>query len=358
MCEKMIFAVGSYGASDSHNLRVFSVDGKGAEIEQTAAVSAGTNPSFVCSSQDGRFLYVVNEKNRKQHGSFGTIRTFHLDAENYSLSPVSEIGTAGDDPCFVTESPSGEFLIAVNYSSGTVVVFMKDRGGIPEELVHKVRLVGFGPDKQRQNSAHPHWAVFSPDGKYLYIPDLGSDRIWIFTMGRGGKLRTGVIPAVIMPSGSGPRVLTFDTGRNIAFCLNELSSTIVQFRYDPETGLLHRQKEVSTLPPEYRGPNTAAELYVRRNTVIASNRGHDSLAVIEYEESGFSRKGVWISSGGETPRSFCVGPKDEEYGSIVAAANQSSDSVVLFTFKQQEMHKIRELKIPAPSCVRVVNRSV
>jgi 6-phosphogluconolactonase len=354
MNRTMMIAVGTYGNPDSHNLRVLSVFGDAAEIEQAAAVSAGINPSYVLGSRDGKLLYVANERNRKQHGDGGTIRTYAVAHPGGSLSPVSEISSAGENPCFLAESPGGVFLVAVNYTGGTLAVFSKDRRGVPRQLVHKTRLVGFGPVRNRQDGSHPHGAVFSPDGRYLYVPDLGADRIWIFTMDLHGRLRAGVIPAVIMAPGSGPRSLAFDADRNAAFCLNELSSTIVQFRFDRETGMLHKHRTVSSLPDDYRGPNLAAELAVWNHTVVASNRGHNSLVFLHYDENGFHSDAVWLESGGSTPRSFCICSDPEGRTAYLAAANQGSHTVRLFGLTDSGFKVLRDLKIPSPACVRAL----
>lgn len=354
MSERQLFAIGTYGSEQSHNLRLIEIKGHGAGIRQTAAISAGINPSYVCPSNDGKWLYVINEKNRKIHGCFGTIRTYSLDDTAYSLSFVSEIGTRGDDPCCMAESPGGKFLIAVNYGSGTVVVIAKDDDGVLKDIVHKSLLMGFGPNRKRQQSAHPHWVTFSPDGKYVYISDLGSDRIWIFTLSDIGKLRAADNPAVLAAPGSGPRVLEFDSAKSIAFGLNELSSTIIQFRYEKETGMLHRHKEISTLPEGFRGHSTASEIHLYDHRLIVSNRGHNSLVLIQYEDTGFMDDPVWIESGGKTPRSFAVCRDSDGNGSYIVAANRDSDSVVVFDMVPMGTWPVRELKITAPSCVRII----
>lgn len=354
MGEKQIVAIGTYGQEQTHNLRLIEISGHGAGIRQTAAVSAGINPSYVCPSADGRWLYVVNEKNRVSHGSYGLIKTYSIDYESYSISFISEIDTRGDDPCCIAETLDRNFLIAVNYGSGSVIVIAKDKDGILKNIVHKTLLMGFGPNRKRQQSAHPHWVTFSPDGNYVYITDLGSDRIWIFTMTLDGKLRAADIPAVLMPPGSGPRALVFDGSKGIAFCLNELSSTITPFRYEKETGMLHSHKAVLTLPEGFRGYNTASEIHIHDQTIIASNRGHDSLVFIQYEDTGFKNDPVWVESGGKTPRSFAVCGDSDGNGAYIIAANRNSDSVVIFDMVPMGVWPVRELKIPSPSCVRLV----
>jgi len=354
MDDKQIVAIGTYGPEETHNLRLIEISGHGAGIRQTSAVSAGINPSYACPSADGRWLYVVNEKNRKSHGSYGVIKTYAIDDETYSLTYVSEIETRGDDPCYMAETLDRNFLIAVNYGSGSVIVIAKDENGVLQDIIHKTLLMGFGPNRKRQQGAHPHWVTFSPDGDYVYITDLGSDRIWIFTMTFDGKLRAADIPAVLMPPGSGPRALVFDSEKGIAFSLNELSSTITPFRYEKETGMLHSHKAISTLPEGFRGHNTASEIHLHDQTIVASNRGHNSLVFIQYEDTGFKNDPVWVESGGKIPRSFSICSDSDGSSAYIVAANRNSDSIVIFDMVPMGVWPVRELKITAPSCVRLV----
>lgn len=61
------------------------------------------------------------------------------------------------------------------------------------------------PNTERQDGSHPHQTVEGPDGT-LYIPDLGSDRIWAVAL-KDGKLE--LKGELVAPSGCGPRHAVF-----------------------------------------------------------------------------------------------------------------------------------------------------
>jgi 6-phosphogluconolactonase len=56
------------------------------------------------------------------------------------------------------------------------------------------------------------------------------------------------------------------------------------------------------------------------------------------------------STGGKTPRNFGIDPT----GSFVLAANQSSDSVVVFRVDQQsgKLTQAASIEVPTPVCVK------
>jgi 6-phosphogluconolactonase len=86
---------------------------------------------------------------------------------------------------------------------------------------------------------------------------------------------------------------------------------------------------ISTLPKGFSGNNTTAEiaLHPNGNSLYASNRGHDSIAVFTVDQK--TGKLTFVehqSTQGHTPRHFAIDPT----GRWLLAENQGSDSVVVF----------------------------
>jgi 6-phosphogluconolactonase len=85
----------------------------------------------------------------------------------------------------------------------------------------------------------------------------------------------------------------------------------------------------STLPPEFTGLNTTAEVRVHANGrfVYGSNRGHDSLAVFERDAAtGLLSRLEIVPCGGQHPRHFSLSPD----GAWLVCANMNSDSLTVF----------------------------
>ena len=83
------------------------------------------------------------------------------------------------------------------------------------------------------------------------------------------------------------------------------------FRYDADAGALTRLLTQSTLPMNFSGFNTCAAIHAHPNGrfVYASNRGHDSIAVFEFDAAAESLQLRSVhKSGGRTPRDFALTP--------------------------------------------------
>ena len=90
-----------------------------------------------------------------------------------------------------------------NYNGGNLSVLsaMVDGSlGTPKTINH----TGSGVVKNRQEKPHVHASVFSEDNKYLFVPDLGTDKVVVYTFNPGsGKLAEST--AIRTEPGTGPR---------------------------------------------------------------------------------------------------------------------------------------------------------
>ena len=86
---------------------------------------------------------------------------------------------------------------------------------------------------------------------------------------------------------------------------------------------------LSTLPPDYTGENSGAEIAVaaRGRFVYCSNRGHDSIARFAADpRTGLLTATGWTPSQGRVPRFIGLDPS----GRFLYATNEQSDNVVIW----------------------------
>ena len=136
-------------------------------------------------------------------------------------------------------------------------------------------------------------------------------------------------PFASAPAGSGPRHFAFAPNNKFGYLIEEMGSSLTTFSYDAAGGVLHSLGTISTLPPDFKGKSTCAEVFVHPNGkfVYGSNRGHDSIAVFSIDPvKGTPTPIQYVSTQGKTPRGFGIDPT----GSYLIAANQDSDSLVVF----------------------------
>ena len=101
------------------------------------------------------------------------------------------------------------------------------------------------------------------------------------------------------------------------------------YEYEPGHGKLSEIHSVSTLPDGFGGENSTADIHVHPDGrfLYGSNRGHNTLAIFEIDEStGRLTPLGHQSTGGKTPRNFAIHPD----GRFLYVANQDTDDIISF----------------------------
>src|SRR5438477_4296704 len=214
---------------------------------------------------------------------------------------------------------------------------------------------GSSVNRDRQEAPHAHCVVFDPTNRFVYSCDLGTDKVMIFRFdSRQGKLMPSEQRWVQVKPGAGPRHLAFDSAGRHLFVLSELHSTITAFARDPEKGSLHELQTLSTLPKDFTGTNTGADIHVSRDGrfLYCSNRGHDSIAIFKIDMlTGALTAMGHESTRGLTPRNFAIDPT----GAFLLVANQKSDNIIVFRLDQKTgglSSTGTVVLVPSPVCLK------
>ncbi|MCL2447384.1 MAG: lactonase family protein [Polyangiaceae bacterium] len=323
-------APGGHVPSTATGISVFRmrVDDGGLLLVQTVAAE---NPSFLAVAPAGSRLYATVENGMAGGQPAGGVSAFAIDAKTGALSPEGGQPTRGTFPAHLSVAPSGTFLLASNYGTGTFLAYRLGPDGSIGTLTGEARGAGngAGPRADRQEGPHAHQILTGPDGRCIFGVDLGSDRIYAWTLDADGRLAPAPVPSASVESGAGPRHIAFHPGGAVAYVISELSSTVGVFRYEPARCALVWAQTVSTLPAGYGGPNVAAEIRVHPSGrfVYATNRGHNSVAALAVDpQSGMLTPIGWEPSRGDWPRGMNIDPS----GTFVYVANQNSNSIVVF----------------------------
>jgi 6-phosphogluconolactonase (cycloisomerase 2 family) len=282
------------------------------------------NPSWLELDRRQRVIYAA-------HGDGEVVTAFAIDEPTGRLRPLGSQATRGRNGVRLGVDPSNRFIVVANYSSGTVAVLSITVDGSPGPLTDLSTLSGTpGPHRTEQTSAHPHDVVFEPRGRFIVVPDKGLDATFVFTLdAASGKLVPATPPSVASQPGAGPRHTAFHPSKPYAYVLMELDSTIATYRFDGERGALAPLQVITTLPPAFTGKSTTSEIAVAPSGrfLYASNRGHDSLAILAIDPASGTLSPVgWEPTQGKTPRFFAIDPS----GTFLYAANQDSDAIVTF----------------------------
>ncbi|HXY39706.1 MAG TPA: lactonase family protein, partial [Vicinamibacteria bacterium] len=241
--------VGTYTDTGSRGVYRLSLDASAAGATLGAPVLAGEsqNPSFLALHPNGRVLYAVNEVERFGGRVTGAVSAFAIDARTGDLALLNQQPSEGADPCHLSVDHQGRNLLVANYGGGTVAVLPIDADGRLRPASSVQHHQGTGPNRERQEKPHAHGIYLDQAERYALATDLGADRVFVYAYdARAGTLTPRA--AASLPPGSGPRHLAFDPAGTHVYVINELTSDIIAFGYDTNTGALHALQRVSTVP--------------------------------------------------------------------------------------------------------------
>ena len=322
------------------------------------------------------------------------------------LEMVKEMSSGGADPCHLSLDGRENFLMAANYTSGSLAVFALDEQGHLQERCdfhqHTPRrtdetqeqgnsqqsrkaknLQGnpFKLDPLRQEGPHVHFSEEA--GELLWSTDLGLDQVFGYQIDYEQKKLTDTRIRLQLPDGYGPRHLAFwHEDMAVIYVLCELSNRIVVFaekvqeedseetkkaaekaaeKKVSETGTEKMDRErfentpeytilqdISTLPEGYHGESTASAIRLYGGFLFAANRGDDSIAMYEIQKDGTLTLCCIKKTGGRTPRDFQI------FSDYLVVANQESDSLTVLHINRKEKRLERtaiHANVIKPTCV-------
>lgn len=345
--------VGTYTSGRSEGIYVCRLDPGSGELNYLTSAKGVVNPSFLAIDRNVTQLYAVNEIDDFGGNVSGAVSAFKIDRHTGALGFVNQQPSSGPGPCHLTLDHAGKFVFVANYNGGSISVIPITANGLGEPT-DVIQHHGSSIDPERQKGPHAHGVTLDHANRFLFVPDLGLDRIMIYRFDRSrGKLTPNEVPSVELKPGAGPRHFTFHPNGRWGYAINELNSTLSAFGYDSARGKLLEVQTVSTLPVNFSGRSFCAELMVAPSGkhLYGSNRGHDSIVVFSIDQgTGRLAYVEHVSTQGETPRNFAIDPT----GTFLLAANQKSDNIVSFRIDQASGRLSatgHSVAVPTPVCV-------
>ncbi len=307
--------------------------GTGVARAQFDVVSGALSPFTPAIVTDDPAFLVFDEQHDQivacHSGTPGGVGAFEANLETGALTPLHRAACEGRGPSQLTIDHTSRFVLSANYGGGYVDVHALDDEGVGAQTSH-VPHTGHGPDAARQAQPYVHCVRMSPDNRFALVAALGLDRVFVYRFDDAtGALAPHDPPFAATAPTSGPRHLAWHPGGRWVYLIEELSNAITTFAWDAAGGRLDARQTVSTLPADFTGDNTAAEILVREDGrfLYASNRGHDSIAIFAIDPAlGTLSLVAHEPSRGRTPRYMAFGLSAD----WLFVSNVDSDAVALF----------------------------
>jgi 6-phosphogluconolactonase len=354
--------IGTYTKTTSKGIYLFDLDpSTGALTARGLAVEA-EDPHFLAIDPTHRFLYAgaSTAADPKDPSKItGMVDAFSIDRDSGKLTLLNQQPAGGKGATYVAVPDSGNTVLVANYGSATIASLPIDPAtGKLQPPMSVITQTGSSVNPDRQQHSYPHSINPEPlNGQYVFVPDLGADKIFIYRL---NSLRSDLTPSdppfVTVPPGSGPRHMAFHPNHRFAYVINEMGGTVITYALDASKGTLAQLQVKSTLPSDFTGTNTAAEVRVHPSGkfLYASNRGHDSIAVFALDpDTGLLSPRGYQSTQGKTPRNFSIDPS----GRWLIAANQGSDTIVVFRIDEATGALTptgTTASVPLPVCVLIM----
>ncbi len=322
--------VGTYTGKGSEGIYLYRLEGGTGKMTSLGLAAKTPNPSFLAIHPSGRFLYAVSEISSYDGKRSGAVSAFARDPKTGGVTLLNTVSSRGTGPCHVSVDRTGRTVLVANYGGGSVAALpIRDDGSLQEASAF-IQHSGSSVNPKRQDAPHAHSINLSPDNRFAVVADLGLDQVLVYRFDAAkGSLAANDPPFARVRPGAGPRHFAFHPGGKYAYVINEIASNVTAFTWDAAGGVLKEAQTVSTLPEDFSGNNSTAEVVVHPSGrfLYGSNRGHDSIAVFAVDTAEGTLIPVeHVSTQGRTPRNFGIDPT----GSYLIAANQNSESIVVF----------------------------
>jgi 6-phosphogluconolactonase (cycloisomerase 2 family) len=304
------------------------------------------NPQFIAFDRTQRFLYSV-------HGDGTEVSSYAIDKASGEIKFLNKQPTSGNNSTHLTADPTNRFIVIGNGIG--IAVFPINPDGSLGPYTDMARAGGdVGPHRNQIGPGpHPHFVGFDPSGRFLLAPDRGTDRVHIYRLDLStGKLVPNNPAFARSRPGAGPRHLAFHPAKPWAYVCDELDSTVTAYAWDSERGELKAFQVIPTVPVDFIGGNTTAEIELAPsgNYLYVSNRGHNSIVIFSIDANGMLAPIGWESTRGKTPRFFGLDPT----GGLLYAANLDSDNIVQFQVDERTGKLTptgQAVETGSPSCI-------
>jgi 6-phosphogluconolactonase len=334
-----ILYAGSYTAGTSKGIYAWRFDSSNGALSSIGLVAATPQPAHIWIAPNGRTLYAVNWEKE------GGVSAFRIDPKTAQLTLLNRVSAHGASPNQVVLDPSGKIAVTVNYLTGNLAAYRLLRDGSLSDAFYLDQHTG-APLPGGQPGPRAHGIEFTKDGRYMFVAELGLDRVYTYRVDARAAVITPAEPAYVSThAGAGPRRLQLSPDDRFLYVNHETDSEVSV--YAVKEGKLNEIQHLSTLPSGSTAKNTSSEIVIDRagRHLYVGNRGDDSIAVYSIDKAtGQLSHDANVASGGKTPRNLRIDP----LGGYLLSANENGGSITVL-----KIDKVSGALTPTASAARI-----
>jgi len=302
------------------------------DLQAGARVKAAGVVMPMVVSPDRRFLYAASRAKPYQ------VLVYAIDRGTGELTQFASAPLADSFP-YISLDRTGRFLLGASYGGNVVSVNAVESDGRVAAEPLQVIPVGRNAHSIRVDASN----------RFVYVPTLGSDAIFMFTFdAKTGKLNSNTPAVYLAKPVTGPRHFVTSGDNKFLYLLSEMAGTVTTFAIDARSGLLTEVGSVSALPPDTKlGPGLprgsvagrnmdndiwAADLHLAPNGkfIYVSERTSNSISAFGVD--GASGKLAYLSTTAteRQPRGFNIDPN----GRFMVVTGEKSDTISVYAIEQ------------------------
>jgi 6-phosphogluconolactonase len=318
------------GLQDEDKIAIFSIDEAGG-LRRLGDVAAAGGPSVMAVAPDRRMLYVG-------HRGGPALTAFRIDPETGGLAAA---GTAAQPhaPTFLAPDRSGRFLLVAYYQGGGAAVFRLAADGT----------VGAASQAWLATATGAHAIATDRSNRFAYVPHIariqdnvleppknipGPNTIMQFRFdAESGTLSANTPPRVAQADLAGPRHYCFHPDLDLVYFSNEQGCSVTSYRIHPGNGTLAPLQTISTLPGGFEGRNTCSQIHLTPSArfLYVGNRGHNSIAGFRVAPGTGFLVPAGHAATEAVPSAFCLDPE----GRFLFAAGTASGRLASYRIAEE-----------------------
>ncbi len=232
--ENMKLIVGTYTDCGSQGVYSYEFDPDTGKAVRLGEIQT-ENPSFLTISPSGDAIYAVNENGEND----STVTAISLDAKTGAMSLIGSVPDFGWGPCHILQV--GDDVMVSNFGDGSLAVCSIDSDG---SLGMWSQFIAYC-DRRRKSRIHS--ATISADGRHLLVVDFCADCLYVtkVTKDGSGHCELGEDSTIRLKKGCGPRCGVFNAQGSVFYLLTEKSCEMMVMGYDAKSGKLDLRQTVA-----------------------------------------------------------------------------------------------------------------